>query len=55
MSKWFEEFKKKINSMSKEKLDKEWEKLKKYNDVGPTIDEYIDELKKWGLYANETV
>jgi len=36
--------------MSQEKLDAEWENFKKYNDIGPTIDEYVDELKKWGLY-----
>jgi len=50
MSKIVENLKKKLNSMSQEELDTEWEKLKKYRDVGPTIDEYIDELKRWGLY-----
>ncbi len=36
--------------MSQEELDDEWENFKKYNDVGPTINEYINELKKRGLY-----
>ena len=39
--------------MSQEELDVEWKKLEKYNMMGPTIDEYIEELKKYGLYPKE--
>ena len=41
-----------LSSMSQEELDKEWEKLSKYN-VGPTIDEYFEGLKKWGLLPKD--
>lgn len=53
MSKWLEELKKKLDSMTKEELDQEWEKLKPYNDIGPTVDEYFESLKKYGLYPKE--
>lgn len=53
MSKWLEELKKKLDSMSREELDAEWEELKHYNDCGPTVDEYFEELKKYGLYPKE--
>ena len=52
MSKWLEEFKAKLNSMSREELDNEWEKLKKYN-YGPTVEEYFDGLKRWGLLPKD--
>ena len=50
MSKIIEELKNKLDSMSQEELDAEWKKLEKYNMMGPTVDEYIEELKKYGLY-----
>lgn len=50
MSKIIDELKKKLDSMSQEELDAEWKKLKKYNMMGPTVDEYIEKLKKYGLY-----
>ena len=53
MSKIIEELKKKLDSMTQEELDQEWEKLKKYNDIGPTIEEYIEDLKKYGLYPKD--
>ena len=37
-----------------EELDKEWEELKHWNEIGPTVDEYLENLKKYGLYPNET-
>lgn len=39
--------------MTQEELDAEWEKLKPYNEIGPTVDEYFEELKKYGLYSKE--
>jgi DNA-binding protein H-NS len=53
MSKIVEELRKKLESMSQEELDAEWEQLKHYNDCGPTVDEYFEELKKYGLYPKE--
>lgn len=36
----------------KEQLDKDWEELKKYNEIGPDVDEYIksvkESIKKYG-------
>jgi len=48
-----DEFKKRLDSMSQEELDAKWEELKKWNDIGPTIEEYIESLKKYGLYPKE--
>lgn len=36
----------------KEQLDKDWEELKKYNEIGPDVDEYLksvqESIKKYG-------
>ncbi len=36
----------------KEQLDKDWEELKEYNEIGPDMDEYIksvkESIKKYG-------
>ena len=53
MSKWFEDFKKRLESMTQEELDQEWEELKKYNDYGPTVEEYFEDLKKYGLIPKD--
>lgn len=53
MSKLIEELKKKLDSMTQEELDQEWEELKKYNDYGPTVEEYFEGLKKWGLLPKD--
>lgn len=53
MSKILEELKKKLDSMTQEELDAKWEKLKPYNDIGPTVDEYFEGLKKWGLLPKD--
>ncbi len=53
MSKLLEELEKKLNSMTKEELDAEWEELKKWNNVGPTVDEYFESLKRDGLYPKD--
>lgn len=44
-----EELKKHLASMTEEEKQKEWDELKKYN-FGPTVEEYIQNLKHWGLY-----
>lgn len=53
MSKLVEELKNKLDSMTQEELDEEWKKLEKWNNVGPTVEEYFEGLKKYGLYPKE--
>lgn len=45
MSNIAEQLKKHLAETPKEQLVKEWEALKKWNDVGPTVKEYIQSLK----------
>jgi len=49
MNKWLDELKEKLNSMSKEELEKEWQELSQY-DYGPTVEEYFEMLKEAGIY-----
>lgn len=41
-----------FETTSKEQLDKDWEELKKYNEIGSDMDEYIksvkESIKKYG-------
>lgn len=53
MNKILEELEEKLNSMSQEELDAEWAELEKWNNVGPTVEEYFDSLKEAGLYPKE--
>ena len=48
-----EQLRKHFEEASQEELDKEWEELKHWNEVGPTVDEYFESLKKYGLYPKE--
>ena len=54
MSKIVEQLRKHFEEATQEELDKEWEELKHWNAIGPTVDEYLENLKKYGLYPNET-
>ena len=54
MSKIGEQLRKHFEEATQEELDKEWEELKHWNEIGPTVDEYLENLKKYGLYPNET-
>ena len=45
MSTVVERLKEHLASMTEEEKQKEWEELKQWNDVGPTVDEYIQGLK----------
>ena len=49
-----EQLRKHFEEATQEELDKEWEELKHWNEIGPTVDEYLENLKKYGLYPNET-
>ena len=35
-----------LNSTSKEQLEKDWEELKQYKNIGPTMDEYFENLER---------
>ena len=45
MSNMVERLREHLASMTEEEKQAEWEELKKWNDVGPTMDEYIQGLK----------
>lgn len=46
----FESLKEYFDNASPEQLKKDWEKLKEWENVGPTVDEYINSLKEAGIY-----
>ena len=54
MSSIVEQLRKHYEEATQEELDKIWEELKHWNEIGPTVDEYFDNLRKYGLYPNET-
>ena len=41
-SEWLKELEEKLNSMTQEELDKEFKELEKWNNVGPTVEEYME-------------
>ena len=45
-----EQLKKHLASMTPEEKQKEWDELKHWNNVGPTVKEYLKDLKARGLY-----
>lgn len=46
----FELLKEYFDNVSPEQLKKDWEKLKEWENVGRTVDEYINSLKEDGIY-----
>lgn len=36
-----ERLKERLDNMTEEEKAQEWEELKKYNEIGPTVDEYL--------------
>jgi len=53
MSDLLKRLQERLDSMTQEELDQEWEELKKYNDCGPTVEEYFENLKKYGLLPKD--
>lgn len=53
MNKLLKELEDHLNSMTQEELDAEWTELEKLNNVGPTVDEYFEGLKKCGLLPKD--
>lgn len=47
MEKVYDKLKQYFNTTPKEQLQKDWEKLKKYNEIGPTVEEYLKAVKKF--------
>ena len=45
MSNIVEKLKEQLANMTEEEKQAEWKELEKWNDVGPTMDEYIQNLK----------
>lgn len=52
-SKLLKELEDHLNSMTQEELNAEWEELKELNNVGPTVEEYFEGLKKYGLLPKD--
>lgn len=46
MSDIIKELKEYLNNASEEQLKKDWEKYKHYNNIGPTVEEYLAMVKK---------
>lgn len=44
--KLYEQLVEQLTSMSREELDKIWEELEPYSHIGPTVDEYINNVKE---------
>ena len=49
----YENLRKHFENTSKEELDREWEELKHWNEIGPTCEEYFGWLKEAGLYPKK--
>ena len=47
MEKVYDKLKQYFNTTPKEQLQKDWEKFKKYNEIVPTVEEYLKEVKKF--------
>ena len=47
VNKYVEDLKRYFEETPKEQLDKDWKELEKWNDVGPTVDEYLKSLNEY--------
>ena len=47
MEKVYDKLKQYFNTTPKEQLQKDWEKLTKYNEIGPTVEEYLNYVKQY--------
>ena len=55
MKEVYEKLVENLASMTPEEKEKEWEELKKYNEIGPEVKEILKEKKKiYDQYAYET-
>lgn len=52
MSKLLDSLQEYFDNTPQEQLDKDWEKLKEWENVGPSVEEYINYLKENGFYPN---
>lgn len=47
MGNWYEQMKKYLEETPKEQLDKDWEELKHWDEIGLSVDDYIESVKKY--------
>lgn len=40
-----EKLQKQLQNSTQEELDKEWEELKEWNEIGPSVEEYVQEIR----------
>jgi hypothetical protein len=41
-----EKLQKQLQNSTQEELDKEWEELKEWNEIGPSVEEYVQEIRE---------
>lgn len=41
-----EKLQKQLQNSTQEELDKEWEELKKWNEIGSSVEEYVQEIRE---------
>lgn len=41
-----EKLQKQLQDTTQEELDKEWEDLKEWNEIGPSVEEYVQEIRE---------
>lgn len=44
MSKLLEQIQDYFNYISQEQIEKDWEEIKEWNNIGPTVDEYVESI-----------
>lgn len=47
MEKVYDKLKQYFNTTPKEQIQKDWEEIKKYNEIGPTVEEYLNYVKQY--------
>ena len=41
-----EKLQKQLQNSTQEELGKEWEELKEWNEIGPSVEEYVQEIRE---------
>ena len=41
-----EKLQKQLQNSTQEELDKEWEELKEWNEIGPSVEKYVQEIRE---------
>ena len=48
MKKVYEKLIKHLTSMTPEEKERDWKELKKYNEIGPSVEEILKKIKQYG-------